>query len=94
MAALSRTVTPLADPTATGQKGATVPLVNVKVIEGVFSADQKQEMVRRLTHAMVDIEGEKMRPVTWVVVEEVRSGDRGIGGQPMGTADIKALQAS
>ncbi len=70
-----------------------MPFVNVKVIEGVFSAEQKQEMVRRLTDTMVDIEGENMRPVTWVVVEEVKSGDWGIGGSPLSTADVKALAA-
>jgi 4-oxalocrotonate tautomerase len=70
-----------------------VPFVNVKVIEGVFTPDQKQAMVRRLTDTMVEIEGENMRPVTWVVVEEVKSGDWGIGGTPMHTADVKALVA-
>ena len=70
-----------------------MPFLNVKVIEGVFSADQKQEMVRRLTDTMVEIEGENMRPVTWVVVEEVRSGDWGIGGNPLRTADVQALAA-
>ena len=69
-----------------------MPLVNVKLIEGVFSPEQKQEIVRRLTDTMVDIEGENMRQVTWVVVEEVKSGDWGIGGQPLSTADVKALQ--
>ena len=70
-----------------------MPFVNVKVIEGVFSPEQKQDMVRRLTDAMVEIEGENMRPVTWVVVEEVSGGDRGIGGNPLSTADVKALAA-
>jgi 4-oxalocrotonate tautomerase len=70
-----------------------VPLINVKLIEGVFSVDQKQEIVRKLTDTMVSIEGENMRPVTWVVVEEVKSGDWGIGGNPLSTADVKALQA-
>ena len=70
-----------------------MPFVNVKVIEGVFSTDQKQDMVRRLTDAMVEIEGENMRPVTWVVVEEVKSGDWGIAGNPLTTADVKALAA-
>ena len=68
-----------------------MPLVNVKVIEGVFSQEQKREMVTRLTDTMVSIEGEAMRGVTWVVVEEVRSGDWGIGGQPLTTADVRAL---
>jgi 4-oxalocrotonate tautomerase len=70
-----------------------VPFVNVKIIEGVFSADQKQDMVRRLTDTMVEIEGENMRPVTWVVVEEVKSGDWGIAGNPLSTSDVKALAA-
>jgi 4-oxalocrotonate tautomerase len=70
-----------------------MPLINVKLIEGVFDASQKQEIVRKLTEAMVEIEGENMRPVTWCVVEEVRSGDWGIGGNPLTTADVKALAA-
>ena len=70
-----------------------MPLINVKLIEGVFDASQKREIVEKLTDAMVEIEGENMRPVTWCVVEEVRSGDWGIGGQPLTTADVKNLAA-
>lgn len=70
-----------------------MPLVNVKLIQGVFTPDQKQEMIRRLTDTMVSIEGENMRSVTWVVVEEVASGDWGIGGNPLTTNDVKALAA-
>ena len=70
-----------------------MPLVQVKLIEGVFSQAQKQEIIKKLTDTMVSIEGENMRPVTWVVVEEVKSGEWGIGGQPMTTADVKALAA-
>jgi 4-oxalocrotonate tautomerase len=70
-----------------------MPLVQVKVIEGVFTEAQKQEMIRRLTDAMVSIEGENMRAVTWVVVEEVKSGSCGIAGKALTTADVKALSA-
>ena len=70
-----------------------MPLINVKVIEGVFTDDQKTQIVKSLTEAMVEVEGENMRPVTWVVVEDVRSGSWGIGGQPLTTADVKALAA-
>jgi 4-oxalocrotonate tautomerase len=70
-----------------------MPFVNVKVIEGVFSSEQKQDMVRQLTDTMVKIEGENMRPVTWVVIEEVKSGDWGIAGNPLSSADVKALAA-
>lgn len=70
-----------------------MPLINVKLIEGVFDAAQKREIVEKLTEAMVSIEGESMRSVTWCVVEEVASGDWGIGGKPLTTADVKALAA-
>lgn len=69
-----------------------MPLVNVKLIEGVFTPEQKSTMIQRLTDTMVDIEGENLRSVTWVVVEEVKSGDWGIGGSGLTTADVHALQ--
>ena len=70
-----------------------MPLVTVKLIAGVFTPSQKREMIRKLTDAMVSIEGENLRPVTWVVVEEVNSGEWGIGGNPLTTADVQALAA-
>ncbi len=70
-----------------------MPLINVKVVEGVFSEAQKGEMVRGLTEAMVQVEGETIRPFTWVLVEEVKSGHWGVGGTPLTTADVKALAA-
>jgi 4-oxalocrotonate tautomerase len=70
-----------------------MPLVNVKIIEGVFNEEQKREMIHKLTETMVSIEGENMRPVTWVVIEEVKSGDWAIGGKPLTTSDVKALAA-
>lgn len=73
--------------------GAIMPLVNIKLIEGVFNQEQKQEMIKKVTDTMVSIEGENMRPVTWVVVEEVKSGDWGIGGKGYTTEEVKALAA-
>lgn len=70
-----------------------MPLIEVKLIEGVFTSQQKRQIVESLTDAMVAIEGENMRRVTTVIVEEVRSGDWGIGGQAMTTSDVKALAA-
>jgi 4-oxalocrotonate tautomerase len=68
-----------------------MPLVQVKVIEGVFTDSQKQEMIRKLTDTMVSIEGEAFREVTWVVIEEVKSGSWGIGGKGLTADDVKAL---
>lgn len=69
-----------------------MPLVTIKGIEGVFSTEQKQDVIRRITDAMVAVEGENMRSLTWVIFDEVKSGDWGIGGKPLTTADVKAVQ--
>jgi 4-oxalocrotonate tautomerase len=71
-----------------------MPLIDVQLIEGVFDKSQKQAMIRKITDAMVEIEGEAMRGVTWVRVLEVASGNWGIGGKGLTTADVKALQAN
>ncbi|HZQ46638.1 MAG TPA: 4-oxalocrotonate tautomerase family protein [Verrucomicrobiae bacterium] len=70
-----------------------MPLLNVKLLEGVFTSKQKQEMIRKLTDTMVSIEGENLRPLTLVVIEEVKSGDWGVAGNPITTADAIALAA-
>jgi 4-oxalocrotonate tautomerase len=66
-------------------------LIQVKVIEGVFTAPQKREIVERLTDALVAIEGESMRQHTWCIVEEVAGGAWGIGGNTVVADDIRAL---
>jgi 4-oxalocrotonate tautomerase len=70
-----------------------MPLVNVKLIEGVFDDDQKHAMIEKLTDTMVEIEGENMRGVTLVVIEEVKSGEWGLGGQALTTEAVKSLAA-
>jgi 4-oxalocrotonate tautomerase len=70
-----------------------MPLIQVKLIEEVFTPAQKKDMIAKLTETMVAIEGENMRPVTWVVIEEVRSGEWGIGGQAMTTGEVRAMAA-
>jgi 4-oxalocrotonate tautomerase len=68
-----------------------MPLVDIQLIKGVFSPDQKTAMIQKVTDAMVDIEGEAMRGVTWVRVQEIESGEWGIGGKAMTAADVKAI---
>ena len=69
-------------------------LIQVKLIEGVFTAPQKREIIQRLTDAMVEIEGENLRRFTWCVIEEVAGGAWGIGGQTLTGDDIKALASA
>ena len=70
-----------------------MPLIQVKLIEEVFTPAQKKDIITKLTDAMVSIEGENMRGVTWVIIEDVRSGEWGIGGKALTTGDVRALAA-
>ena len=40
----------------------------------------------------MSVYGDGVRSVTWVACEDVRSGEWGIAGQPITTADVKALR--
>lgn len=70
-----------------------MPLVDIELIEGVFDDDQKKRMIRDVTEAMVGVQGEALRGVTWVRVQEIASGDWAIGGKPMTAADVKVAQS-
>ena len=70
-----------------------MPLIDVKVIEGVFSETQKRTIIEKLTDAMVSIEGENLRPYTVVLIEEVKGGNWAFGGRPLAAPDVKALAA-
>ena len=69
-----------------------MPLATIKVLEGVFSGNEKRQMIERVTEAMVSVEGENLREKTVVIVEEVRSGDWGFGGTTLASDDVKQLR--
>jgi len=70
-----------------------MPLVTIDVIKDVFTPGQKRELIAKVTEAMVQVEGENMRPVTWVRINEFESGDWAIGGNALQTKDVQALAA-
>lgn len=66
-------------------------LIQIRLIDGVFTAPQKREIIERLTDAMAEIAGENMRDAIWCMVEEVASGEWGIGGKTLTADDVRAL---
>jgi 4-oxalocrotonate tautomerase len=70
-----------------------MPLVTIDVIEDVFTPKQKQELIERVTDAMVAVEGEAMRGVTWVRIQEFSGGDWAIGGKALKASDVHAMAA-
>jgi 4-oxalocrotonate tautomerase len=70
-----------------------MPLVTIDVIKNVFSPSQKRDLIAKVTEAMIDVEGESMRPVTWVRINEIEQGDWAIGGKALAAADVHAMAA-
>lgn len=68
-----------------------MPLAQLKGLSGYLSTEQKQELIRKVTDAIVSVEGEGLRPVTWVIVEDVPSGQWGVGGTPVTTEGLKKM---
>ncbi len=68
-----------------------MPLVTIDVIKDVFSPEQKQQLIDKVTRAMIEVEGENMRSVTWVRVQEFESGDWAIGGRALSASDVRDL---
>ena len=70
-----------------------MPLVTIDVIKDVFTPDQKKAMIEKVTDAMVAVEGDAMRPVTWVKINEIEQGDWGIGGKCLNAAGVHVMSA-
>jgi 4-oxalocrotonate tautomerase len=68
-----------------------MPLVQIKGISGILTLDQKQEIIKKVTDAIVSVEGEGLRPITWVIIEDVKSGEWGVGGEPVTTQQVQEL---
>jgi 4-oxalocrotonate tautomerase len=68
-----------------------MPLAQIKGISGVLTLEQKQEMIKKVTEAIISVEGEGVRPVTWVVIEDVPSGQWGVGGDLVTTSAVQEM---
>lgn len=71
-----------------------MPLVTIDVIKDVFTSEQKKTLIENVTDAMVAVEGEALRGVTWVRINEIEQGDWAIGGKLLTAPDIHALSAT
>jgi len=70
-----------------------MPLVTIKVLEEELCDSQSQDLIRKVTEAIIPFVGEKLRANIWVLIEEIASGSWGIGGQAFGLEDVRAIQS-
>ena len=70
-----------------------MPLIEVKVFKDELSNEQSSELITRITDAVAETTSEKLRDVTWVIVNEVNDGHWGVGGNALGLEDVKKIMA-
>jgi 4-oxalocrotonate tautomerase len=70
-----------------------MPYINCRVMEGVLSDDQKAEIAEQFTETIVSVAGEPVRGLTWVVIDDMASGQLTIGGRPITTEGVKEVLA-
>ena len=70
-----------------------MPIIEIKVLENELSEDDKKKLIADVTDVLVTFFGENLRNHIWVIVQELKYGNLGIGGQIIRSEDIKALRA-
>jgi 4-oxalocrotonate tautomerase len=71
-----------------------MPFIDIKVIQGVFTPEDKRELVERVSEAAIAVEGEALRPFTVTAITETPSGEWAVGGQTYTADDVKAARAA
>jgi len=70
-----------------------MPVVNLRVMENVLSLEQKNEIAEQFTETLVSVIGEPVRELSWVIVDDIRSGTLTIGAKPITTEAVKEMLA-
>jgi 4-oxalocrotonate tautomerase len=70
-----------------------MPVVNVRLMENVLSPEQKHQIAEQFTDTLVSVIGEPVRELTWVIVDDIRSGQLSIGAKPITTEAVKEMLA-
>ena len=71
-----------------------MPFIDIKVIQGVFTPEEKRELVERVSEAVIAVEGEAMRPLTHTAITETPSGEWAVGGSAKAAEDVTALRSA
>jgi 4-oxalocrotonate tautomerase len=71
-----------------------MPFANFKVPAGTLTPEQKEHIVHRATDLYAEIYGERARPNTMVLVEEVADGGWGIGDNVLTRAMLNSQDAT
>ena len=64
-----------------------MPFIEVKTIRGVFSTEEKSQMIEEITDVFARMKSPEFAAGTWVVVNELDDGNWGEGGSVLKAED-------
>lgn len=72
-----------------------MPFIQLTTMEKTLSHEEKQEIIKRITDAVVAVEGEEFRSSVWVVINDsIAEQQFGIGGRTLTAEAYKAVRAA
>jgi 4-oxalocrotonate tautomerase len=71
-----------------------MPFIDIKVIQGVFTPEEKRELVERVSETVIEVEGEALRPFTTTAITETPSGEWAVGGQTFTADEVKTVRSA
>lgn len=63
-------------------------LETIDVPMNAMTPEQKERLIEKVTAVVLEVQGENLRPVTWVQANEFKGGDWAIGGQRLSAYDV------
>lgn len=70
-----------------------MPLIAIRVFEDELTKEQSKHLINKVTNAVTEVTSDKLRDVTWVIIDEVKSGHWGVGGNAISLEDVQKLMA-
>lgn len=71
-----------------------MPLIQIDVFEDELSQAQATDLINKITNVITEVTSEKLRDATWVIVNEIKDGHWGVGGNALALGDVKKLIAN
>ncbi len=70
-----------------------MPLIDIQIMEGVFSDEEKARMIENVTAGFGAVAGQAMADATSVRIHEIKSGAWGYGGKPFYLKDALEIKS-
>lgn len=69
-----------------------MPLIDIQIMEGVFTEDEKARMIEAVTRGFGSVAGNAMAEATSTRIHEIKPGSWGYGGRVFSLSEAQAIK--